>query len=57
MDPAQIVRAHLVTRGLQVGRHRTAHGAQADERDLHGLRSAKTSFAISAAVPALGQPE
>ena len=57
LDTAQVVRAHFVAGGLQVRSHRASHGAKADERELHGWRSAKTSLAISAAVPAFGQPQ
>ena len=46
----------LMAGALQVGGHRPAHRAQADEADPHMLRSSNTSLAISAALPARGQP-
>src|SRR3954470_9584338 len=52
----QVEGLHGVPRPLEAGGDRAAHGAEADEADLHAGRSSKTCFTISAALPAFGQP-
>ena len=55
-DAPHVVDLERVAGALQVRGHRPAHGAEADEADLHTPRSLNTSLAISAAVPPFGQP-
>jgi hypothetical protein len=57
LDGANVIGAHFMARRLQITGHRAPHDAEADERELHTPRSANTSLAMSAAVPAFGQPQ
>ena len=51
-----VVHDQLVTRLLEIGRHVAAHGAEADESDLHDLAPSNTLRAMRPAVIAVGQP-
>ena len=54
--PPHVMDNQVVARGLQIGRHVLAHGAEPDETGLHAVFSARTRAAARPALIAAGHP-